>query len=67
MDVNKDKTEAHADTAAMEPKKAGWDPYIFSIFKKAEQPYPEERRRKPRTRDASRRRAKLLAQARRGK
>lgn len=68
MSSNKDDTiELHADTTAMEPKKSGWDPYIFSMFKKADQPYPEERRRKPRTRDASRRRALLLAQSRRGK
>ena len=46
---------------------AGWDPYIFSIFSKRKKPYPEERRLKPRTLDASRRRALLLAKARRRK
>ncbi|MDH3977063.1 MAG: hypothetical protein OEU86_01005 [Gammaproteobacteria bacterium] len=68
MSSDKDETtDLHADTIAMESKKTGWDPYIFSMFKKSEQPYPEERRRKPRSRDASRRRALLLAQGRRGK
>ncbi len=45
----------------------GWDPYIFSIFSKwKKQPF-EERRLKPRTLDASRRRALLLAKGRRRK
>jgi hypothetical protein len=44
---------------------SGWDPYIFSIFSKRKKPHPVERRLKPRTLDASRRRALLLAKARR--
>jgi hypothetical protein len=46
---------------------SGWDPYIFSIFSKRKKPPPVERRLKPRTPDASRRRALLLAKARRQK
>ena len=45
----------------------GWDPYIFSIFSKRKKSHPIERRRFPRTLDASRRRALLLAKARRRK
>jgi len=45
----------------------GWDPYIFSIFARKKKAYPEERRLKPRTLDASRRRALLLAKSHRQK
>ena len=45
----------------------GWDPYIFSIFSKWKKPDPVERRLKPRTLDAARRRALLLAKSRRRK
>jgi len=49
------------------PGSTGWDPYIFSIFADRIKTHPEERRSKPRTRTASRRRAMLLAQSRRQK
>jgi len=51
-----------------ESDSSGRDSYIFSIFSifsKQKKPHPVERRRKPRTPDASRRRALLLAKARR--
>jgi hypothetical protein len=57
------KPEAQDDDSGS----SGWDPYIFSIFSKRKKPHPVERRLKPRTLDASRRRALLLAKARRKK
>lgn len=43
----------------------GWDPYIFSIVANRHRPFAEDRRQKPRTLDAARRRALLLAKGRR--
>lgn len=57
----------HPDVDPDETGAAGWDPYIFSILSNRKKPYPEERRSKPRTLDASRRRALLLAKGRRHK
>lgn len=52
------RPELHGDDA-------GWDPYIFSIVAERHRPYAEDRRRKPRTLDAARRRALLIAKGRR--
>lgn len=60
-------TEFRPDTKDTDSGSTGWDPYIFSIFANRKKSYPDERRSKPRTRDASRRRALLLAQGRRKK
>jgi len=69
MDNNSDTdvTDFRPGAKDDESGSSGWDPYIFSIFSKRKKPYPEERRRKPRTLDASRRRALLLAKGRRQK
>lgn len=64
-DKNADIIELRPETDNDDPGSAGWDPYIFSIFANRNKPHPEERRCKPRTRDASRRRALLLAKGRR--
>jgi hypothetical protein len=67
---NKDDTNVidfSPETKDDDSGSSGWDPYIFSIFSKRKKPHPAERRLKPRTLDASRRRALLLAKARRRK
>ncbi len=64
---NADLIETRPDEQDDDSASTGWDPYIFSIFSKwKKQPF-EERRLKPRTLDASRRRALLLAEGRRRK
>jgi len=64
---NADLIETRPDVQDDDSASTGWDPYIFSIFSKwKKQPF-EERRLKPRTLDASRRRALLLAKGRRRK
>jgi hypothetical protein len=66
--------DKHADVIELRPHTKNddadstvWDPYIFSLLANRKKPYPEERRCKPHTRDASRRRALLLAKSRRRK
>ena len=66
-DTHEDTLDRSAETPGEDAGGSGWDPYILSIFSRKKKPFPEERRRKPRTREASRRRALLLAKARRGK
>ncbi|MAF82814.1 MAG: hypothetical protein QGH93_02015 [Gammaproteobacteria bacterium] len=66
-DKNAEIIKLYPDTKNDRSGFTGWDPYIFSIFANRKNPHPEERRCKPRTRDASRRRALLLAQSRRQK
>lgn len=66
-DKRADVIEIRPDAKNDDSGSTGWDPYIFSIFANRKKPHPEERRRKPRTRDASRRRALLLAKGRRRK
>jgi hypothetical protein len=67
MDNNDDTNviDFRPETKDDDSGSSGWDPYIFSIFSKRKKPHPVERRLKPRTLDASRRRALLLAKARR--
>ena len=67
MSNDPDVIELHPDAKDEDSGSTGWDPYIFSIFAGKKKPYPEERRLKPRTLDASRRRALLLAKSRRQK
>jgi hypothetical protein len=66
-DRHADVIEFPLDAKDDDPGSSGWDPYIFSIFSRWKKPYPEERRLKPRTLDAARRRALLLAKGRRRK
>jgi len=62
---NADLIETRPDEQDDDSACTGWDPYIFSIFSKWKKKPFEERRLKPRTLDASRRRALLLAKGRR--
>jgi len=66
-DGQEDTMTAEFSGERKEGNASGWDPYILSIFSRKKKAYPEERRRKPRTREANRRRALLLAKARRAK
>jgi hypothetical protein len=64
---NADMIETRPEVQDDDSSSTGWDPYILSIFSKWKKPVFEERRLKPRTLDASRRRALLLAKGRRRK
>jgi len=66
-DTDADIIELRPDVKDEGSNSSGWDPYIFSIFANRKKSHPEERRRKPRTRDALRRRALLIAMGRRRK
>jgi len=66
-DTDTDIIEVRPNAKDEDSNSSGWDPYIFSIFAGRKKSYPEERRRKPRTRDALRRRALLIAKGRRQK
>ncbi len=67
MSNDPDVIELHPEAKEEDSRSSGWDPYIFSIFASRKKPYAKERRLKPRTLDASRRRALLLAKNRRQK
>ncbi len=54
-------TTDNADEAVL----AGWDPYVFSIISNRKNSYKEDRRSKPRSVAATRRRALLIAKAKR--
>lgn len=65
MDKDRNVIELRPEPKDEDSGSTGWDPYIFSIFAGRKKPVAAERRLKPRTLDASRRRALLLAKARR--
>ena len=67
MNHDKDVIELRRNAIDEDSGSTGWDPYIFSIFANRKKLFAEERRLKPRTLDASRRRALLLAKGRRQK
>ena len=64
-DIQDDSADPALQTQDADPDASGWDPYILSIFSRKKQAFPEERRRRPRTNEANRRRAQLVARSRR--
>ena len=64
-DIQDEAQDPAMQTHGADPDASGWDPYILSIFSRQKQAYPEERRRRPRTKEANRRRALLIARSRR--
>lgn len=66
-ETQQDTVARSTETQGEDAGGSGWDPYILSIFSRKKKSFQEERRRKPRTREANRRRALLLAKARRSK